>query len=44
MKKEMGHSRKFKSIQIGASDFKELIEGNHYFVDSATRCNMKSIA
>lgn len=24
-----------KSIQIGASDFKELIEGNHYFVDKS---------
>ena len=33
-----------KNIQIGTSDFKKLIEGNNYFVDSATRCNMKSIA
>ena len=24
-----------KSIQIGTSDFKELIEGNNYFVDKS---------
>jgi len=24
-----------KTIQIGASDFRELIKGNHYFVDKS---------
>lgn len=29
------NSKKQKSIQIGGSDFKDLIEGNNYFVDKS---------
>lgn len=42
---EMGSDKvKFKPLPIGIDNFEMLITRGYYFVDSATRCNMKSIA